>query len=129
MFTLKHNLCTFVEKMLRVAFTHLYGPNRSGCLDWGVGSQPKIGNACILVLQPLPKFAHLSLYHIYMFVCHLRPCVSLVIVLFFICIICIIAQRKFVCERVPGVIRVVGASRGHLCSDNSEQCPVPTIYR
>ena len=33
-FTLKHDLRTFVEKMLRVAFTHLYGPNRSGCLDW-----------------------------------------------------------------------------------------------
>ena len=33
----------FVEKMLRVAVTHLYGPNRSGCLDWGVG-----GSACIL---------------------------------------------------------------------------------
>ena len=40
-FTLKHDLRTFVEKMLRVAFMHMYayiyGPNRSGCLDWGVG--------------------------------------------------------------------------------------------
>ena len=33
----------FVEKMLRVTVSHLYGPNRSGCLDWGVG-----GSACIL---------------------------------------------------------------------------------
>ena len=32
-FTLKHDLRTFVEKMLRLAFTHFYGPNRSGCLD------------------------------------------------------------------------------------------------
>ena len=32
-FTLKHDLHTFVENMLRVAFTHFYGPNRSGCLD------------------------------------------------------------------------------------------------
>ena len=26
-----------LSKMSRVAFTHFYGPNRSGCLDWGVG--------------------------------------------------------------------------------------------
>ena len=24
------------------------GPNRSGCLDWGVGGQPNLGNAWIL---------------------------------------------------------------------------------
>ena len=48
-FTLKHDLRTFVEKMLRVAFTHYFhGPNRSGCLDWWVGGQPNLGNACIL---------------------------------------------------------------------------------
>ena len=47
-FTLKHDLRTFIENMLRVAFTHLYGPNRSGCLDWGVGGQPNLGNACNL---------------------------------------------------------------------------------
>ena len=39
----------FVEKMSRVAFTLLYGPNRSRCLDWGVGGgQPNLGNAWIL---------------------------------------------------------------------------------
>ena len=27
-FTLKHDLRTFVEKMLQVAFTHFYGPTR-----------------------------------------------------------------------------------------------------
>ena len=37
-FILKHDLRTFVEKMSRVAFTHSYGPNRSGCLDWGVST-------------------------------------------------------------------------------------------
>ena len=47
-FTLKHDFCTFVEKMSRVAFTHFYGPNRSGCLDWGAGGRPNLGNACIL---------------------------------------------------------------------------------
>ena len=49
-FTLKHDLRTFVEKMLQDAFTHFYGPNRSGCLDWGVGrgGQPNSGIACIL---------------------------------------------------------------------------------
>ena len=48
-FTLKHDIRTFVEKLSRVAFTHFYGPNRSGCLDWGVGGgQPNLGNAWIL---------------------------------------------------------------------------------
>ena len=46
-FTLKHDLRIFVEKMSQVAFMHFYGPNRSGCLDW-VGGQPHLGNACIL---------------------------------------------------------------------------------
>ena len=43
-FTLKHDLRIFVEKMSQVAFMHFYGPNRSGCLDWGV-PQPNLGNA------------------------------------------------------------------------------------
>ena len=33
-----------------------------------------------------------------------------------------LVQRKFVCERVPGVSRVVGASRGHLCSRHTVVC-------
>ena len=49
-FTLKHDLRTFVEKNVAVASTHFYGPNHSGCLDWGVGwgGQPYLGNVCIL---------------------------------------------------------------------------------
>ena len=37
----------FCRKMSRVTVTRYYGPNRSGCLDWGVG-QPNLGNSCIL---------------------------------------------------------------------------------
>ena len=62
-FTLKHDLRTFVEKMLRVAFTHLYGPNRSGCLG-GWGGQPNLGNAWILGAYG-PAFHPLKLQHIY----------------------------------------------------------------
>ena len=48
-FTLKHDLRIFVEKMSQVAFMHFYGPNRSGCLDWGMGGcQPNLGNIWIL---------------------------------------------------------------------------------
>ena len=32
-FNLKHDFRTFVERMSQFAFTHFYGPNRSGCLD------------------------------------------------------------------------------------------------
>ena len=39
-----HDLRIFVDKMLRVAFTHFYGPNRPGCLP---GCQPNLGDACI----------------------------------------------------------------------------------
>ena len=45
-FTLKHDLRTFVEKMLRVAFT----PNvwAKSLRMPGLGGQPNLGNACIL---------------------------------------------------------------------------------
>ena len=43
-FTLKHDLLTFVKTMLRVAFT-LRMP---GLGWWWWGGQPNLGNACIL---------------------------------------------------------------------------------
>ena len=68
-FTLKHDLHTFVEKMSRVAFTHFYGPNR---LEWfggveGGGCQPNLGNVCNLgtngpAAPPLPVFVFFGVF-------------------------------------------------------------------